>query len=394
MHHWLKALRAEHDVDFLLVDPIADQRRQEGAQDCPARVIDLGVTPSCTLARRASRKGWSLLSRTPAAALIAMPRRAVEYVRQAVKEGRYDLAIVWASPVAGYALLLQELLPTVICQLSVEALNARDQRRRTSLWHPRWALEEWIMRRFEAKTCRAATAICTVNGEDAEEFVRRYRLTNLVQCIPVGVDLAKFAPREQEPGGKVIGFVGNFNWGANVDGFHWLAREIAPRVLAVHPDARFRVIGPGSETLRKAVQEPQFQFTGYVADVRNKLADVVVGLVPVFSGTGMRLKLLELLSMGIPAVTTSLGAAGVRCVHGEHALVADDTAAFAGAVNALLSDSVLRQRLSKSGPELAKQYSWESIEETVRVLIRKTAATAGKSKPVKAKAANRPVAIG
>ena len=83
--------------------------------------------------------------------------------------------------------MFQGSVPTILSQLSVDALNARDQRKRAGMWHPQWALEEWVARRFEAKTCRAATAICTVNREDACEFVRRYHLTDLVLAIPLGV---------------------------------------------------------------------------------------------------------------------------------------------------------------------------------------------------------------
>lgn len=102
------------------------------------------------------------------------------------------------------------------------------------------------------------------------------------------------------------------------------------------------------------------------------MTDVAVGAVPVFSGTGMRLKLLEFLSMGIPTVTTSLGAAGLPCVDGKHALIADGTEPFTAAVNKLLSDPALRAKLSKNGPELARQYAWEGIETKVCELVSDT----------------------
>jgi hypothetical protein len=59
-------------------------------------------------------------------------------------------------------------------------------------------------------------------------------------------------------------------------------------------------------------------------------------------------------------------------VHNEHVLIANRTADFAYAVKRLLSDAALRARLSEKGPELAEQYSWESIEEKVRELVSAT----------------------
>ena len=86
-----------------------------------------------------------------------------------------------------------------------------------------------------------------------------------------------------------------------------------------------------------------------------------VGIVPVVSGTGMRCKLLDMLSMGIPTVSTSLGAEGVSGVHGEHLLIADSGDAFAASLEQLFSDGDLRCRLAASGPKLASAYSWVGI---------------------------------
>jgi glycosyltransferase involved in cell wall biosynthesis len=371
VHHWLKAMSPDHDVDFLLVESYS-QRRESVPQLSTAKVINLGEPPKTALPHRLMRVAWSAFAGIPRLALLAMPPAAVEFVRRALKDRRYDLAILWDNSAGGYAPMFQGAIPTIMSRLSVAAVDARDQRKRTGMWHPRWALEEWETRRFEAKTCRAATAICTVNQQDGQELVRRYQLNNIVRSIPIGVEPREFAIREREPNSKIIGFVGNLLWGANVDAVNWLVQEIAPKVLAAHPQVRFRVVGPGSEALREKYSGPLVEFTGHVPSVRDAMADVAVGVVPIFSGTGMRLKLLELLCMGIPSVTTSLGAAGLPCVHGEHVMVADGAAAFAEAVNALLSNAALRAKLKQKGPELAKQYAWEGIEQKVRELVRET----------------------
>ena len=371
IHYWLKALTADHDVDFLWVEP-SRQRRQTVSQFPSVKVINLGEQPKMALPHRVMRAAWSALSGTPRAALIAMPPAAVEYVRQAVQDRRYDLAIMWANSAAGYTPIFEGTVPTILSRLSVDAVDARDQRKRAGMWHPRWALEEWVARRFEGSTCRAATTICTVNGEDAQDYVRRYRLRNIVRVIPVGVEVREFGIRDREPNTKIVGFVGRLWWDANADAMNWLMQHIAPKIRMAHPQARFRIVGPDGHGLREKYSGPSVEFTGYVPSVRDAMADVAVGVVPVFSGTGMRLKLLELLSMGIPSVTTSLGAAGLPCVDGEHVIVADGADAFAAAVNALLSDAPLRAKLSQKGAELAKRYAWEATEQKVRELVNET----------------------
>ena len=371
VHYWLKALSSAHDVDFLLVESYS-RRRVHAPELTTAKVINLSEPPSRSLYSRVMRVARSVISGIPRSAQISMPRAAVDYVRQAAKERRYDLAILWVGSAAGYTTILQGVVPILISKLSVDAVDARDERTRHGMWHPVWLIDEWVTRRYESRTCGAATAISTVNEEDAQDLVRRYQLKNIVRAIPIGVELPQFAQREEEVDTKVVCFVGNLEWGANVDALQWLLGEITPKVVAVHPQARIRVIGPGNSDLRGKFSGPAVEFTGYVPSVREAMRDVAVGVVPVFSGTGMRLKLLEFLSMGIPTVTTSLGAAGLPCDDGKHALIADGTESFAAAVNKLLSDATLRAKLSKNGPELARQYSWDGIVAKVGELVSDT----------------------
>jgi len=100
-----------------------------------------------------------------------------------------------------------------------------------------------------------------------------------------------------------------------------------------------------------------------------------MGVVPVFSGTGVRLKLLEMLSMGIPVVTTSLGALGTGCKHEEHVLIADDRDSFSTAVARLLEDSRLRKKLSRAGLELIQTHSWQSFYPEILDAIQEAAST-------------------
>lgn len=371
VHYWLKALSSAHDVDFLLVESYS-QRRAHAPELATAKVINLSEPPRRALHSRVMRVARAVISGIPRSAQIAMPQAAVEYVRQAAKERRYDLAILWVGSAAGYATILHGAVPILVSKLSVDAVDARDERTRHGMWHPMWLIDEWVTRRYESRTCRAATAISTVSEEDARDLVRRYELKNIVRAIPIGVELPQFAQRVRDANTKVVCFVGNLEWGANVDALKWLLGEITPQVTAVHPRVRVRVIGPGESGLREKLSGSAVEFTGYVPNVREAMMDVAVGVVPVFSGTGMRLKLLEFLSMGIPTVTTSLGAAGLPCVDGQHVLIADGTESFAAAVNKLLSDPPLRANLSTNGPELARQYAWEGVEPKVCELVHDT----------------------
>jgi len=104
--------------------------------------------------------------------------------------------------------------------------------------------------------------------------------------------------------------------------------------------------------------------TGEVPDVRPYYQQAKVSVVPLRSGGGTRIKILEAMACGRPVVSTSVGCEGLHVVDGEHLLVADTPADFAERVVTLLKDQALRERLSRKARELVEsQYDWSVMGE-------------------------------
>jgi glycosyltransferase involved in cell wall biosynthesis len=369
--HWLDAASRAHDVHLLWIgDP---SQGKERIPELPNVRIDYAeAIPSLGTSARIRRLAEAVVGGIPPTSLVGMTRRARGAILRHVRADKCDVVVLTENVVAGYAPMLQAYAPTVLFKHSVQAVDARDARRRNGMWHPRWMLEEWIVRRFEARTCHAATVVCTVNAEDTADLARRYRLVRPAEIVPIGVDLSKFPSRESDPGGHVIGFFGNMSWGANSDAADWFVDRILPTVWEKIPSAEFRVIGPGSEQVALRRRDPRIVSRG-PSHIPDAMSDAVIGVVPVISGTGVRLKFLEMLSLGVPVVTTSLGALGTGCVHQEHALIADDADSFASAVVTLLEDAGLRRKLTQAGQQLIQRHSWQSFYPRILDAIEKAA---------------------
>ncbi|MFW6074697.1 MAG: glycosyltransferase, partial [Chloroflexota bacterium] len=100
---------------------------------------------------------------------------------------------------------------------------------------------------------------------------------------------------------------------------------------------------------------------GRVDDVGPYLASAQVAVVPLHSGSGTRLKILDAFAAGVPVVSTTVGAEGINGIDGEHLLIADSAAGFAAAVLKLLREPALRTALTTNARELVeRQYTWNA----------------------------------
>jgi polysaccharide biosynthesis protein PslH len=129
--------------------------------------------------------------------------------------------------------------------------------------------------------------------------------------------------------------------------------EIWAAVRRRVPDARLTVVGRGDAPMKaRWGSDPSVRFTGWVEDVEPWFRQSRVMVVPLRSGSGMRVKILDAFARGVPVVATSVGIEGIAAVNGQHAMVADSPDAFADATARLLEDSALASRLSTEARRL------------------------------------------
>jgi glycosyltransferase involved in cell wall biosynthesis len=137
-------------------------------------------------------------------------------------------------------------------------------------------------------------------------------------------------------------------------------------------DLTFRIIGdrPPAALCKLADEEDAVELLGRVDDVRPYLTGSAGLVVPLRVGSGMRVKVLDALALGVPVISTTIGCEGIAVTHGRDVLIADEPADFARAVVDLVNDGDLQQRLSLAGRALmVERYAWPVIhDQIVRVL--------------------------
>jgi glycosyltransferase involved in cell wall biosynthesis len=225
-----------------------------------------------------------------------------------------------------------------------------------------WRDQAAKMERYERDLLRKFTSVVAVADRDRRYFESMYQAGN-VSTIPTGVDLDYFAYQgcaslDESDGGTVV-FTGSMDWMANIDGVEFFMDAVWPSVAQVRPAARCVIVGrspPPFLVERARSRRLNWEFTGFVDDVRPYVGDSHVYVIPLRVGGGTRIKVYEAMAMGCPVISTAIGVEGLPVEHGRHYLEADSAHAMAAAVLSLLGDSGRRAGLSREARRLVEDH--------------------------------------
>jgi GT2 family glycosyltransferase/glycosyltransferase involved in cell wall biosynthesis len=147
-------------------------------------------------------------------------------------------------------------------------------------------------------------------------------------------------------------FLGSFRHTPNQEALDWFAFRVLPAVLERCPKARLVIVGAEAPPSHSLPDLPEnIELRGFVEDVREPLARYAVFVCPILSGSGMRVKLLEAFSAGIPVVSTRLGAEGLATKDGEICALADEPAEFAAKIVDLFNDAETAREMARRARE-------------------------------------------
>ena len=139
-----------------------------------------------------------------------------------------------------------------------------------------------------------------------------------------------------------------------------VCRACVAEVAAAVPACVFTVIGKGSPG--RLGEKARITVTGYVPDLHPYLAETAAFVVPLLTGAGMRVKILDAWCWALPVVSTSIGAEGLDAVHGDNLLIADDPDAFAASLIRVLRDGREAARIARNGRATVEAlYDWRKV---------------------------------
>ena len=366
--HLLRAAAGIHQVDLLSFARPGETLSEAG----PLRELcgEIHLVPAPLRTRR-ERLRTLLTSADPDMAHRLRSAGLAATLRAMLERVSYDVVQVAGIEMARYIPVVRQPAPgtrVVFDDHNAEYLlqgraAAVDLHRPPSWPKALYSLIQWRkLRRYEAEVCRGADAVLAVSEDDAAAL-RLLGRTAPVSVVSNGVDSEYYRPVPSAlPDAAALLFTGTMDFRPNVDAIQWFVAEVMPLLERTRPNVRLYLVGRSPAPAVQRLASSTVLVTGAVEDVRPYFARASVFVVPMRMGGGVRLKILETLAMGLPVVSTRMGAEGAGLTHGKELLIADTAEQFAGAVLRLMEDSSLRTRLAQAGRQTAcERFDWSHI---------------------------------
>ena len=222
------------------------------------------------------------------------------------------------------------------------------------------AYEKKMFRAFNNKTIISYPDRNLMQITEKEEIV----------VIPNGVDHAFFKPMDSAKQYDLV-FTGNMSYPPNVDAAGYLVNNIMPFVWQKLPDTKVLLAGASPAAKVKALENDKVKVSGWLDDIREAYSSAKVFIAPMRIGTGLQNKLLEAMSMKIPAITTPLANDALRAQHQKEILIGKNEQELAEHIVNLLSDEKLAGTLAENGHAFVhKKYSWDEATERLEKIMK------------------------
>ena len=222
--------------------------------------------------------------------------------------------------------------------------------------------QAWKTKRYEARMMKKVDYYTTVTSTDEAHFQNLAPKTP-GKTIPAGVDTSRFERQPSTPREKAFIILGSLSWAPYAQSVAWFLNEVWTHFAKANPGVSLYVVGSSPPIEIQRWNGTQgVNVTGFVDDVRPLMHRCTAMIVPLLSGSGMRIKIVEAMAAELPVISTSVGIEGIKATADVHALVANTSDELQSAMSTLLDNPEICASLISNGHQLAvDEYEWSSI---------------------------------
>ncbi|MGB1318246.1 MAG: glycosyltransferase [Flavobacteriales bacterium] len=209
------------------------------------------------------------------------------------------------------------------------------------------------MKAYEIKALNNVDGILCITEEDKREL-EQLGVNTPIDVQPIGMNISALQYKTPKIGAANLYHVGAMDWEPNIEGVNWFVDDIWPLLTERFPTLKCHLAGRKMPDYLIQQSTENLVVQGEVDSVKAFTEDKNVAIVPLLSGSGLRVKIVEALALGKVVITTSVGAMGIPYSDGQNMLIANSPEEFVAQIEKLIQKPILVQEISKSARKLAE----------------------------------------
>jgi polysaccharide biosynthesis protein PslH len=225
------------------------------------------------------------------------------------------------------------------------------------------------LRNYEISRLNKYDLVTSVTERDAQ-MLKSFGCRLPIHVCPAPYDETVLRPDKTQMQFPSLFFIGALDWGPNIEGLHWFLNNVWSDLHKRYPDLKFYIAGRNMQLAQLPSpwrRDGSVVAVGEVESAYDFMNSKGIMIVPLLSGSGIRVKIIEGMALGKTIVTTSLGAEGIPCKDGHNILIADTPRAFADKISKCLNERKTFAIIGENAYQFAKQRF--SSHEVVKKLL-------------------------
>ena len=238
----------------------------------------------------------------------------------------------------------------------------------TRFFIKRWYINHLAktLKEYELSALETVDGIAAITRKDAA-FFRKYCSKPIID-IPYGVYPEEFTPKYEIEGKPRFYHIGSMNWMPNEEGIRWFINEVLPKTVEKVYDFVYHLAGRNMPEWLTNLKDEHVDVVGEVPDAKEFVANHDVAIVPLLSGSGIRIKIIESMALGKTVITTRVGAEGIQYDEDVNIIIAENKAKMVEAIRSLNENPQTAVRIGQAARKLVEE-TYDNRKIIARLLM-------------------------
>lgn len=238
----------------------------------------------------------------------------------------------------------------------------------TKFFAKRWYINHLAktLKEYELNALETVDGIAAITRKDAA-FFRKYCSKPIID-IPYGVYPEEFTPKYEIEGKPKFYHIGSMNWMPNAEGIRWFIDEVLPKTVEKVPSFVYHLAGRSMPEWLTTLKNEHVEVVGEVPDAKEFVANHDVAIVPLLSGSGIRIKIIESMALGKTVITTRVGAEGILYDEEVNIIIAENIAKMVEAIRAINANPEIAVKIGQAARKLVEE-TYDNRKIIARLLM-------------------------